>query len=147
MNPRLAIHRNRIPDGQNRSVIKRNLMLTAGGVRAIITAGRDDASVRLLPSDCNSKSKAVTSWRWMAALLYFFFFLSLSSRPNLIAFKTREMTIMTTEIISKSDMIPPPSTFVFRGEKPSAICFLPAGSPKASQIFYHNGTHTSNYVL
>ena len=49
----------------------------------------------------------------------------------------REATIMTTEIISKSDMISPPSTFVFRGEKPSAICFLPAGSPKASPPLYH----------
>ena len=26
------------------------------------------------------------------------------------------------------------STFVFGGEKPSAICFLPAGSPRASLL-------------
>ena len=55
----------------------------------------------------------------------------------------REATIMTTETISKSDMISPPSTFVFRGEKPSAICFLPAGSPKAPSALYHKSTHAS----
>ena len=86
-----------------------------------------------------------TSWRWMAALLYFF--LPFPPRPNLIALSTREAIIMTKDKISKSVMISPPSTFVFRGEKPSAICFLPAGSPKASRIFYHNGTHPSNNIL
>ena len=68
MNPRLAIHRNRIPDGQNRSVIKRNLTLTAGGVRAIITAGRDDACAWLIPSVLDGPPY---SSRWMAALLFY----------------------------------------------------------------------------
>ena len=117
---------------------KRGAALTCLADHAIITAGRDDAFVMASPLQ---GWMPPTSQRWMAA--YFFFFLFFVSRPKRIAFKTREATITTTEIISKSDMISPPSTFVFRGEKPSAICFLPAGSPKAPSALYHKSTHAS----
>ena len=41
---------------------------------------------------------------------------------------------MTTEMISKSDMISPPLLLLcIRGEKPSAIFFLPAGEPCGSE--------------
>ena len=94
------------------------------------------------------ESKAVTSWRWMAALLYFFFFLLLPSRPNLIALSTREATIMTTEMISKSDMISPPqlSYLEAKSQAPS-VSFLPEAqglhcyysiAARARQIMFSN---------
>ena len=144
-------------------------MLTVRKRSAIITAGRDDALWMASPL---CERLPPTSSRWMAA--YFFFFLFFVSRPKRIAFSTkvgnlwfpsfrkaktadgsnqrfeaqrREATIMTTETISKSDMISPPSTFVFRGEKPSAICFLPAGSPRASTSLKHGRLYASNTAL
>ena len=119
---------------------------------AIITAGRDDAlwmaspSVRMdgrLPvgagwrltfsSSCSScRDPNESRLRQKVGNLWFPSFRKAKTADGSnqrFEAQRREATIMTTEIISKSDMISPPSTFVFRGEKPSAICFLPAGSP------------------
>ena len=80
--------------------------------------------------------------------LYFFFFLLLPSRPNLIALSTREATIMTTEMISKSDMISPPqlSYSEAKSQAPS-VSFLPEAqglhcyysiAARARQIMFSN---------
>ena len=41
------------------------------------------------------------------------------------------------------------TSFNFRigGEKPSAICFLPAGSPRAPLVFYHNDIGPSTDIF
>ena len=125
------------------SATVRNSALTVGMTRAIITTGRDDACGELSPPVWRSRLPVSAGWR-----LYFFFFLLLPSRPNLIALSTREATIMTTEMISKSDMISPPqlSYLEAKSQAPS-VFFLPEAqglhcyysiAARARQIMFSN---------
>ena len=84
--------------------------------RDIITAGRDDACGKASPS-------VVTKGRLPAALdggLAFTFSSCQHKRGN--------HNDHGDNLEVRHDLTS--STFVFRGEKPSAICFLPAGNPK-----------------
>ena len=112
--------------------------------RAIITAGRDDASGKASPSVVTEGRLPVSAgWR----PCFYFFFLSFISRPNLIAFSTREAIIMTTEIISKSDMISPPqlSYSEAKSQAPS-VSFLP-GTRRFHLDYNTARWGTSNYVF
>ena len=64
----------------------------------------------------------------------FNYFLLPKLRPSLNAAIARERIIMYSEIISKSDIKPPPFTFVFGGWKSQAPpCVLPAGVSPCGQ--------------
>ena len=87
--------------------------LTAARIPCIITAGRDDALSGAFPSDMEIAADQ-SALDGGFAFTYFLFF---ELRPNWIAFSTREAIIMTTEMISKSDMLSPPLLLLsVRGE-------------------------------
>ena len=105
-------------------------------------AGRDDASGKASPSVV-TEGRLPVSAGWRPC----FYFLSFISRPNLIVFSTREAIIMTTEIISKSDMISPPqlSYSEVKSQAPS-VSFLP-GTRRFHLDYNTARWGTSNYVF
>ena len=67
--------------------------------------------------------------RWMAALLLVFLLvLGIATKLDRFQYKRGNHNDHGDNLEVRHDLTS--STFVFRGEKPSAICFLPAGNPK-----------------